>query len=556
MNKKNILLKAYYGIIFMSIFPLLSNSFTTSILQNCWGHYERYNGNKPAAQQLFNAVKQHKPEYDKFTLAGRVELLFDNKEYKEIVSLYNTNPTLFAQQESLKIYALSLAKLGKTKESDAIFIKLNQENPSDSEIAFYAIYGYINNKDLHNALHIIDQLLSLNSSRGSFIFYFLQAQIFLEMNDVTQSKTAVKKALALNPDFDKAWLLFSILSEQEQLWQDAIKGYTTFLSLQQKTPSSEPIKKRIFELALLQEKATKKHKAPNHLLDRFDEALIHVEHKHYKQALVCIEHCITHDPENKNFALLKIEILLHLKEYNTLADFCILLIKQNEPENNDWYKMVYYLTRKEKQFTPYAITLLKNNTIQNGPTPLLYLADMYIQEKQWPDAEKILTDLLISVKDKDLRGVIQHQLGMIYFIQKHYENAITILNEHLADFPNHVPSLNLLANAYITTKNIKKAAKIVARGRVADPKNPHLMDTHALILFHQKNYAQAQKLLTHALMLAPTDATIILHLAEIAYIEGDITKTKELISKAKEHAFYDHEHQAVKELDNKLFPRQ
>lgn len=546
----------YFSCIFIYTSSLFAKNFATSIHQCCWGHYELYKGNKSVAWRLLHNVGTLEPQYDKFTLVGKAELLFENQQYKEIIKLYKHNKHYFDQKILLKkMYALSLAKLGKTKESETVFIELNKQHPTDTEIAFYTVNVYINNKELNNALQVIDNLLSHTNGHNSFIFYFLQAQIYLDMDNVTKAKVAIEHALKLNPDFDKAWLLFSIVAEKEQSWHKAIEGYNTFLSLQESSKVNQQLKRHVLELMLLQEKAAILNKTPNHLLDRFNQALSHIQHKNYKQALVCIEHCVEQEPHNKTYALLKIETLLHLKEYKQLTDYLSLLVSETSA-NNYWYLMINYITKKEKSFVTYAIRLLENLGNKNNTTPLLYLAHIHIEQKQWQKATPILKQLSVFLEDKPLACAVNHQLALLYFIQEEYNLVIETLKNNLLAFPNHIPSLNLLANAYIETKNIQKAAKIIAKARVIDTKNPHLMDTHAVVLFEQGQYAKAKDLLTKALALAPNDATIILHLAQVAHQEGDLVHAQELLEQGKKEAFYDHEHHMAKKLYTTWFPRQ
>lgn len=556
MKKKHTLILVWFSSIIMYVMVIAEGNFATNIHQHCWGHYRLYQGDKPLAWRLLNKVGKNQAEYEKFTFAGKVELLFENKQYNEIITLYNANQTYFDSKIYLKkMYALSLAKTGKFQQSDHIFMQLNKQHPTDSEIGFYAVNAYITQKDLHNALQIINQLLTNNNSNNNFIFYFLQSQIYLELNNLTQAKISAEKALQLNPDFDKAWLLFSIVAEKEESWEKAIEGYNAFLSLQKNSTTDQQIKRHILELMLLQEKSIKNNKTTNHLLDRFNEALVYTKHKNYKQALTCINVCTKQEAENKTYALLKIEILLHLKEYKQLADYCSFLINQNTADNY-WHTAIHYIARKEKAFLPHAISLLEHYAAHNNTTALLYLAHIYIVTKQWNKAESILKTLSFSLQDKPLACAVNHQLALIYFLQEQYHLVIETLKNNLTHFPNHVPSLNLLANAYIETKNIEKAEKIIAKARVIDTKNPHLMDTQAVVLLEQGQLTQAKDLLSKALAIAPSDATIILHLAQIEYQEGDLVHAQELLDQAKKEAFYDHEHRMAKKLYNTWFPRQ
>ncbi|HTM05649.1 MAG TPA: tetratricopeptide repeat protein [Patescibacteria group bacterium] len=553
-QRKNIFLTC---ITLFGIHSALVAVFTNYLHQHCWGYYQLYAHNLASARKFFNNASANTPQYEKFTLIGQVELLFEQKEYKKIIELYKKHAAFFDKKVSLKkIYALSLAKTGCTQKSDAVFIALNKQHPTETEIAFYAINAYINNKDLHNALNAIAILLAQNNNvQHLFIFYFLQAQIYMKMNDLVQAKAATQMALKCNPDFDKGWLLFSILAEKEGAWDEAVTGYKTFLALQSSTEPNDQIQKHVLELVLAQEKSINQRHAPNHLLERFNEAVLHVKNKNYNQALICINHCIQKEPNNKTYALLKIEILVALNQLHELADYCQYHIDQNKADDF-WYKIVHRIACKEKSFTPYVISLLEKISAQShNVIASLYLADIHIQQKEWEKASKIFEQLTDHIQDNDLACTTMHKLATMYFIQKKYDKAIITLKKNLSHHSNHVASLNLLAYIYIVKKELDKAEKFIAKARALDIENPHLMDTFALLYYEREQYEEAKKLLDKALKAAPKDATIILHRAQIAYQEHDFAYAQKLATLAKKEAFYDHEHHMAEEFNTKWFPR-
>lgn len=492
-------------------------------------------------------------------LPGKIELLFELKKYTDIVELYKKESLLFNKRIPLKkIYALSLAKLNRHKESDSVFIELNQTCPFDTEIAFYAINAFIQKKDLHNAIGVANTVLTEHHNKhNAFIFYFLKAQIYMQTNNMANAKSEIKKALELNPNFDKGWLLFSVLAEQEQSWSQAIQGYNTFLSLQDDSSSYYQIQNHLLELALAQKKSNAKTTVPSLIANRFNEALIYFQDKHYNQALSCIDQCLTQE-DNKTYALLKIEILAHLKQYTQLADYCHLCLDKKDADKAYWYNVIHLIAHKENQFIPFAINLLQKKITQfDSLMPSFYLADIYTKEKEWKKAASLLEKIISHIQDPALLCTTKHQLAVTYFMEQKNDAAILLLQKILAENPGHLASLNLLAHLYITDKkNLHKAEKLILKARIIDAQNPHLMDTHALLLYEQGALLEAKNLFNNALALAPDDATIILHLAQVAHTENDLTQAKLLLTRGKEKAYFHHEHQMAQELDNRWFPRQ
>jgi Tfp pilus assembly protein PilF len=82
---------------------------------------------------------------------------------------------------------------------------------------------------------------------------------------------------------------------------------------------------------------------------------------------------------------------------------------------------------------------------------------------------------------------------------------------------NNQPHINnMLAYYWATTgKDIIKAENFIAKALAKDKNNPYFLDTHALILYKQKKYDQAQAILEQ--LQTSHTATSLLHLAKVHY---------------------------------------
>jgi len=69
-----------------------------------------------------------------------------------------------------------------------------------------------------------------------------------------------------------------------------------------------------------------------------------------------------------------------------------------------------------------------------------------------------------------------------------------------------------------------------------EPHNPHYLDTHAVILYKEKNYAQAQVILEKIAQQEPHDATIMKHLAKVEFKLGNKKRAQVALDCATRYA--------------------
>ena len=79
----------------------------------------------------------------------------------------------------------------------------------------------------------------------------MESQIYLQLNKKPEALAAIKQCIDAYPKFDKSWLLYAVLHEQEGKIEEAIKGYTTFLRGFSPQPNSE-IERHLLMLAFRQ----------------------------------------------------------------------------------------------------------------------------------------------------------------------------------------------------------------------------------------------------------------------------------------------------------------
>ena len=115
-----------------------------------------------------------------------------------------------------------------------------------------------------------------------------------------------------------------------------------------------------------------------------------------------------------------------------------------------------------------------------------------------------------------------------------------------------IPLMNLLAHHYATKgHNLPKAEQLMSEILKRDNTNPHLLDTHALILYKKTNYTEALALLQRLQTNVPHDATIALHLAQTHYKLNNKTAAHTALRNAQAMAKSAYEKNKITQLAEK-----
>jgi predicted Zn-dependent protease len=128
-------------------------------------------------------------------------------------------------------------------------------------------------------------------------------------------------------------------------------------------------------------------------------------------------------------------------------------------------------------------------------------------------SEKGLEHWLFSSK-------ILFQLGLLHYYDQKWDAMVEVLVEGKNLNQNFAPLLNLLAYYYATKgKNLKEAENLMLKV-LQQETNPHFLDTQALVLYKQKKYDDAHKLLATVIKQIPQDSTVLYHLAKTMKKKG------------------------------------
>jgi tetratricopeptide (TPR) repeat protein len=477
-----------------------------------WANYNQLENRSAVAQHCYELLfRNHRCPY---VYPGFLLHLMQTKQFDAIVRLIPVVEATQKQDFSTQlIFINALESLGKHNDVIQRLISLSKQYPEHPEIIFYTANIHAQNNHLNEAIQVIDSYLNhAPHSPKNFIFYFLKAQILSRAGNQEQAIINVKKSLDLHPQFDQGWLFLGMIHELAGNIDEALNHYQTCLNIVGTNPILE---KQIFHLQLKRQQLT--HHTG--ITQPFTEALNAYDQKQYQKSLHIInqtEILHNHMPSR----LLKVELLCKL---NNVDEAIALLIQwmHQEESNETWYRALHLL---HKAGVTAAATLDAFSRVEqknkNNILALLYKADIYLKMKDKDQAVTYLNKSLACAQHPLLQTKILFQMGLIYYHDQQWEKMCDVLIKGKDLQQNYPPLLNLLAYHYATKGNNLKEAEQLILKVLQHEKNPHFLDTHALILYKQKKFDEAHAILSSIAQEIPKDSTALFHLAKTMRKKG------------------------------------
>lgn len=486
---------------------------TTSLHQYFWANYSHFSGNSNQAQHWYK--KLFSSPHSVYSYKGYIVFLANTKQFQQILSLVHHIEKKFTQD--VEVQLILVAALQATKQiekADALVISLTQAFKNNSEITLLAAQTYLRHQEPENALLTIDTFLNNSANNSSnFIFYFLQAHIYTQLNQQNKALECIQKCLELHPHFDKGWLLCAMLHEKEGKTEEALFGYRTFLEL---SGGNSEIQQHILHV-IEKSKALADNK--QHILSHsvsLDNALLLYKQKRYDQALAHIDAYIQREPQNEEGKLLKIEILYAMQDFKQSARTLTSWIIEN-PHHELWPKTLYLLAYSGM---PRSDIMEAFATIlEKYPDNLwcsLYYTDLCIRSGKKSVGINVLEKIMPSISDTSLAAKVGYQLALLYYEINDYTTMYSYL-EKAHKLNENCPHINNTLAYYWATKgkDLSKAHQFISKALVVHHENPYFLDTQALILYKEKKYEQAKDILEK--LVTYNNSTIFLHLAKVHY---------------------------------------
>jgi tetratricopeptide (TPR) repeat protein len=459
-----------------------------------------------------------------FVFEGYFKFLFDLGQIAKIVRIYQKNEAFFKKDfaknlEFNLLVAQAFLMANQDDKSEQIFVQLEKDFPDNEQVAYYYAVSLIKNNQLGKCLEHLHTCLQQPFFKPRyFLFHFLRSKVYMQMNNLELAMKEIETSLALFPNFDKALLLKAMLQEQFGMVNEAIKGYQHVLNL---VGHDEMVEKQVIQLLFLQNRLPEavqylkklKGSTPEYF---FDLALIEFNSGNHKKALTEVNTCIEKNPNFIRAKLLKIEILLAMKDHDQILKIMHDWL-MGEPYDNSVIHTLLLLSNSGVS-SAKIVDLLKKVASSNKATVgvLAALADLYVGQKDYQNGVLNLKKIFTSTKDHDLKSKVLYQVAYIYFLTNQLKNMENILHQALKHPVVYPAVYNMMAYLYAKkNQNLDQALEFVDKALQTDRNSPFYLDTKGLILSQMGQQKQALELFEKALSILPGDAVILQHMQQI-----------------------------------------
>lgn len=482
---------------------------------NLWANYNYLVGRDKQAESLFKQLIAGVKE--PATLYGYLHYLNDKDDYEKIVELVPTikRKNLFANDPAVHLMvAKAFEAVGQPLAAYTYITEKSDKFKDNQEIVYYAALAYHALDQTDAAIKLIKNLLASGKSTAPHLFYFLLSQLYLEKEDMQQALANIQKSIEVYPQFDKGWLLLSVLYEQQGKIQKAIEGYDTFLDL---VGHNDLVAAQLRSLIVKSERAMDPHVSPRNAIVRYYyyKAFAHYQKREYDRALKAVEKALNVDPQALGVLLLKIDVLIALERYQEAWQ---LLKEQvlNSKEQHVWLQAVHALLAAHPQ-NEDLFKVIVEAAYENPKNAEIVLcaADSALRAQKNNYARYFLKKAYALTTDPKVRAKICFQLGLLYYQNHSFIKMRPLLLKAIEYDPQFAPAYNLLSYYYATKgKQLEKAEELIKTALKIEPGNNHYKDTQAWIYYKMRDYTKATEII--ATIPDLDDKLIRAHKAKIA----------------------------------------
>ena len=180
---------------------------------------------------------------------------------------------------------------------------------------------------------------------------------------------------------------------------------------------------------------------------------------------------------------------------------------------------------------PKEGTEILNKLLQSNPDEIdLYIAlsQIYMQDKRFSDAEKILTRAEErNPKEASDKNRIKFQKATVYERQKDYDRAETLFKEILKENPSN-PIVSNYLGYMLADRGVRldEAVRYVKEALAVDPRNGAYLDSLGWAYFKLNDLKNAEQYLLEANEIVQNDPTIVEHLGDLYFKTGDLQKAE------------------------------
>jgi tetratricopeptide (TPR) repeat protein len=407
--------------------------------------------------------------------------------------------------ESIALLAVTYSKQNKNKEAIPLYRKLLELTGNNQNVSRDLAAALVEENDYGSALEILDELLKNPALSDDAGLQFLRGKALFGQRKFSEAAPIFQSVIDENPNALEAHFYLGRVSEETGKYDEAVK---IFSSLADKAAGgSEEARNNRFVF--------QQHLAANYL-----------EMGNHEKAIAMYVEMVKVDPKRAN------PQLLNAYRLSKQFDKAIPLGKElysKDPGDLE-IGMIYARSLadagKSRDGADVLSKLLQSNP--NNVDLYVNLSQVYLQEKRYADAEKILRRAEDKAPKNQSNERLKIQLASVYERQKDFDRAESIFKEILKTNPQNAVALNyigyMLADRGV---RLEEALQYVKEALAIDPQNGAYLDSLGWAYFKLNDMANAEKYLLQADGLVKNDPTIDEHLGDLYFKTGNLQKAEE-----------------------------
>jgi tetratricopeptide (TPR) repeat protein len=369
--------------------------------------------------------------------------------------------------------------------------------------------------------------------------YYFKGLAHLGKGENRIAKTALGKAVELNPKYVKAKLLLAEIYMREHDYSMAQKESAEVLG----TAPGNYHAKLILGNAYLNQRKIKEAKETFESLIKLEPekpagyyrlGILYRLIKEYDLALKNFEKAMSINPNLMDVFTNIILVHVDKKEFETAMLKCDSQLEtmQGKPELlaiiHNLKGKLYLAQRKNEEAQESFQKALKENP--NFLQPYYALGRLYLMERK----EDKAIGQYKTILEKNPKQTGPHMvLGTIYDIQKQFDLSEKHYRAALDIDPDFAPAANNLAYLLLTQdKNIDEALGLAQQAKEKLPYDPNVMDTLGLVFYKKGLYDSAIAEFSDSLEKIPDNAIVHYHLGLAYHKKGDIHRARIELEKA------------------------
>ncbi len=455
----------------------------------------------------------------------------DDNKTDEAVSLWlkqdPKNPT------ARKIAALSALRVGNKQAAVDHLDVLLKADPAGFERTVFELANILQRDDKTDFFYEVLDAVAVKRPNQATV-YFVQSLLALEMRDNALAEEKVRRALNIQPDWDKALILQAQIAVFSG---DLNKAKTLLRNATVTYPGNDKFKKLLAQVLI---KAAEYEKAgevyqgivlanPKDAESQISLALVHLQL----------------DRDEKAEEIFK--ELLDQSEWRNQAGFYLGKIEEKRGHTQKalaWFDKVndgplvfesaitaVSLLVKDREFeeADSRLDLLMNRFPKQRLRIILMRAGLYGQQEQYEQAFKLLTDELAGQSDqRDLlyaRALLAERISQLDVLEAD-------LRKILAEYPDDAEALNALGySLLVNTDRYAEAEKYLLRALKLQPNEAVIMDSFGWLQFKLGRLEQARDYLERA-YAKQQEGEIAAHLVEVLWVLGRKEEAEKIFNEA------------------------